>query len=460
MMIQQGCESGTASPSTIAATFLSDNKIRMCTQHRELLAWLIALFGTPFVWDKDHKIPTGCRLIAALEPPSGPSADTLYRALKQDCVVFIPYSENPAFDFLKSKLKDFGTVGASPSNGPHELWWGGLKWGHALKGAPKTQRPIIVSCYPRDTDASPAMKLKQSLEALGLDTQIEAVETRMPGKLHGSEKVDFILRVREQGTRPILWVDPDSSFEALPSLLEKVECDFAVHKWNRWEMSPRILCFGTSEAAGHLLRVWRELAIAYPDVWDGYVLDQAWSFVSSQIPLRTIWLPRSYHTAPAKHDPHNLPIVVHNIEPTTHDLGADQGFPKELRPARRASRIGAPEALIIVGSEQALHGSVSVILAGIQSASAQAVAETVDAVVDAFKNDPAGFNRLELSLCAWTQDVNAATAVASAANHRILQITPDRKPSIDLFRRFADSRMGIVKLPASEAPGIAPSTPH
>jgi hypothetical protein len=58
------------------------------------------------------------------------------------------------------------------------------------------------------------------------------------------------------------------------------------------------------------------------------------------------------------------------------------------------------------------------------------------------------------------QDVNAATAVASAANHRILQITPDRKPGIDLFRRLAESRMGIVKLPASEAPGIAPSIPH
>ena len=459
-MIQLNSESAAASPSTIAAAFLSDNRIRMSAQHRELLTWLISQFGAPLIWNKQHDIPTGTRLVAVLEPPSGPAADILYRALGPDCVVFIPYSENPAFDFLKSKLKDFGTVGVSPSNGPHQFWWGGLKWGQALKRVPKIQSPLIISCYPRDMDAGPAAKLKQSLEALGLDMVIEAVETRMPGKLHGSEKADFIQKIREQYSRPILWVDFDSSFEALPSLLEKIECDFAVHKWNRWEMSSRILCFGSSEAAGHLLRVWRELALAYPDVWDGYVLDQAWSFVSSQIPLRTVWLPRSYHTAATKRDPNNLPIVVHNIEPTIHDLGAEQGFPKELRPARRASRIGAPEALVIVGSEQALHGSVSVILAGIQSASAQEVAEAVDAVVDAFKIDPAGFGRLELSLCAWTQDVNAAMALASAANHRILHVTPDRKPGADLFRRLADTHMRIVRLPASQAPGIAPLTLH
>jgi hypothetical protein len=200
--------------------------------------------------------------------------------------------------------------------------------------------------------------------------------------------------------------------------------------------------------------------VAYPDVWDGYILDQAWSFVSSQIPLRTVWLPRSYHATAAKPAPNNLPIVVHNIEPTIHDLGEDQGFPKELRPARRASRIGAPEALIILGSEQALHGAISVILAGIQSASAQEVAETVDAVVDAFKSDPAGFNRLELSLCAWSQDVSAAMAVASAANHHILQITPQRKPGVDLFRRLTDASRKIVNLSASEAPSISPLILH
>ena len=459
-MIQHNSEAVTASPSSIADAFLSNNQIRMSARHRALLTWLITRFGTPLIWGKQHSLPAETKLVAVLEPPSGPAADILYRALSSDCVVFIPYSENPAFDFLKSKLKDFGTVGASPSDGPHELWWGGLKWGQALKTVPKIQSPVVVSCYPRDTDAATVAKLKRSLTALGLDMVIEPVETRIPNQLHSSEKARFLQKVHEQCTRPVLWVDFDSSFEALPSLLEKVEYDFAVHKWNRWEMSPRILCFGPSEAAGHLLRIWRELSVAYPDVWDGYVLDQAWSFVSSQIPLRTVWLPRSYHAVSARHDPNNLPIVVHNIEPTIHDLGADQGFPKELRAARRASRIGASEALIIMRSEQTIHGSISVILAGIRSVSAQAVAETVDAVVDAFKSDPAGFNRLELSLCAWAQDVNAATAIASAANHRILQITPDRKPSIDLFRRLANTGMGIVSLLVSEAPSIAPATLH
>lgn len=436
-------------PAALADQFLAKHGVRIAERHRHHLIWLIERFGAPFAWQDHPAISDDSRLIVVIEPPTGPKADTLYRALNDECVVVIPYSENPAFDFLKSKLKDFGTIGASALDGPHELWWGGLKWAQILTACPKAQTPLVVSCYPRDDGAKIVQPLKRSLEAFRLDAVIEPVATQVAGKLHGSEKAAFLLDLWKAQDRPILWVEPDARFGVFPTLLSKVTCDFAVHKWNRWEMSTRTLYFGKDGVAGDLLRTWQEFASAYPGVWDGYVLDQAWSLVSSQAPLNTVWLPRSYHGALSEQGPRNTSVIAQNIEPTILDLGEDQGFPKALRPARRASRIGAPEALVTVKSEQDMHGAVTVILGDIQSASARDVAETIEAVVGAFNNDPAGFSQLELSLCFWSQDVNAATAVAKTANNRILELTPSKKPSSDLFRRFAEttnSQSKVVQL--------------
>jgi hypothetical protein len=440
----------TDAAATIADRFLSDNDIAMAAQHRRNLAWLVERFGTPVAWLSDRKIPRGQRLIVVIEPLTGPQADAFYRALHADSVVVIPYSENPAFDFLKSKLKDFGTIGASAHDGAHELWWGGLKWAEILPSCPRTELPLIASCYPRDRADSITGPLRASLKTLKLDAVIEPVTTREPGKLHGADKAAFLLNLRKNEQRPILWVDPDSRFEVFPSLITKIACDFAVHKWNRWEMSTRTLYFGSGPVAGDFLQTWHEFASTYSMVWDGYVLDQAWSLVSSQAPLNTVWLPRSYHGTLGEPGPRHTSVVVHNIEPTILDLGEEQGFPKALRPARRASRIGAPEALVVVKSKkQDLHGAVTVILGDIQSASARDVAQTIDAVVGAFHQDCGGFGQLELSLCFWSQDVSAATSVARAANNRILQVTPLKKPGRDLFRRFAetaDSCFNVVPL--------------
>lgn len=45
---------------------------------------------------RDHGV------IVLAEPPSGPAAEMLYRSLRTDCMVVVPFGENPAFDFLKS----------------------------------------------------------------------------------------------------------------------------------------------------------------------------------------------------------------------------------------------------------------------------------------------------------------------------------------------------------------------
>lgn len=418
---------------------LDSNHIRLGRQHRLRLQWLVARFGDPVVWDRHQATSGGRRLIIVIEPPTGPDVELLYRALHSKCVVVIPFGENPAFDFLKSKLKDFGTVGPCGADGPHELWWGGVSWSAISNGQEAGQAPLVVSCYPADAEEGTALKLRRALASHRLDFVIEAVDNVIPGEVLGFEKARFILDAWESQERAILWIEPDAVVADSPSLLAKLDCDFAVHKWNRCEISARTLYFGRSGAAEALLRTWYDLSSTYRGVWDGYVLDQAWSLVCSQRSLDTVWLPHSYHATPAGRGSRSRPVILHNVDATMSSLGPDLGFPTALRAARRASRTGAPESLIVIKSRQTGQGAVSVILRDIQSIGSRAVAASIEAIAAAFDKDPGGFDHLELALCAWQADVTAVTSAAKLANNRILEIAPPKDLPTDLFRRLAES---------------------
>ncbi len=90
---------------------LQSHHIKLSHQQRRRLQWLGTRFGTPVVWDRPDVAIGDSKLIIVLEPPSGPRAELFYRALHAGCIVVIPFGENPGFDFLKSKLTDFGTIG-------------------------------------------------------------------------------------------------------------------------------------------------------------------------------------------------------------------------------------------------------------------------------------------------------------------------------------------------------------
>lgn len=416
-------------------TLLRLHHIKLGDHQRRRLHWLAMRLGAPSVWEGPQTDIAGSRLVVVLEPPSGPRAELFFRALDDHSVVVIPFGENPTFDFLKSKLIDFGTIGAVGSDGPHELWWGGMSWATIARHDDAAPLPRVESCYARALGPDHITHLARSLTALELDFDITPLDDAAPGPLHGGAKADFILQMWQTHERPILWVDADAMLLEQPRLPAAVDCDFAVHKWNRWEMSTRALYFGRSAAAEALLRTWRDFSHAYPAVWDGHALDQAWSLVSSQMALDTVWLPRSYHTMQG--DQGTRPVILHKRDTTTANLGPDDGFPKALRTARRACRTGAPESLIVIKAPEATTQPVTVILRDIQSAGARTVAASVEAVAEAFAGDPAGFSHLELSLCPWQDDVKAATAVATSAQHRILEMAPSDTVRRDMFRALA-----------------------
>ena len=420
---------------------LRSNGIRLGRTQLRRLAWLARHFGAPMLWEDCARPTPSDGLVILIDPPNGTAAELLCRAVHSESVIAIPYGEHPAFDFLKSKLTDFGTIGASGIDCPHELWWGGLGW-PALKpdDAKVTKAPRIVSCYPPGL-ASHAARLERSAAKLGLEFAIEPIDAISDDRMFGFEKADFVVRMWERHGGPLLFVEADAVLRKPPLLSRQLGCDFAAHRWNRWEMSARTIYFGNSDAADALVRTWRDLAAAYPSVWDGYLLDQAWSLTASQRPLDTVWLPRSYHALAGDADARRHATILHHLSTDTINLGPDPDFADIARSARRAGRTGARETLLVLNSPVPSPRAITVILRDLEASDARTTAARIEAVGDAFNADCGGFGRLELSLCPWKDDVHAAREAARNANNRVLEIAPWQDLSGDLFRTFAQSHI-------------------
>jgi len=419
---------------------LGPNGIRLGQPQLRRLALLARRFGGPSLWENGAHLTAGDGLVIVIDPPNGAGAELLCRSLHAESVIAIPFGENPGFDFLKSKLADFGTIGACGIDYPHELWWGGLRWTTPKPdNAAIEKMPRVVSCYPRGLGENNARRLKLSLARLKLDFDIEPLDAVFDDRMFGFEKADFVTRMWDRHGGPLLFVEADAELHERPTLPVRLDCDFAAHRWNRWELSARTIYFGSSPIAEMLLRTWQELSASYPSVWDGYLLDQAWSLISSQMPLDTVWLPRSYHALAGDIDAQRPATIVHNLPASTIDLGPDPDFSDVARGARRAGRTGAREALLVVNSPIPSESGVTVILRDFEASSARAIAASIEAVTDAFAADCGGFGRLELSLCPWKEDVRAAKEAARKANNRVIEIAPWQELSGDLFRSLARS---------------------
>ena len=92
---------------------LRSNGIRLGRPQQRRLAWLARRFGAPVLWQDGVRLTASDRLVIVIDPPKGTAAELLRRSLHSESVIAIPFGEHPAFDFLKSKLTDFGTIGAS-----------------------------------------------------------------------------------------------------------------------------------------------------------------------------------------------------------------------------------------------------------------------------------------------------------------------------------------------------------
>lgn len=438
------------SMQTDIRSLLQSNGIKLGPAQRRRLEWLAGRYGDP-VMQTGADLSTGGGVVIVAEPPSGARAEQFCRSLHAGCVVAIPFGENPAFDFLKSKLNAFGTVGPCGADGPHELWWGGVEWPTAgLNGMAAPAPPRIISCYRPGIDEAPASRLRKALANFQLDFDIRPIATQAGDPIGCVDKTEFMLRMWRHHRQPLLFVEIDAVLRQAPLLPGLLECEFAVHKWNRWEMSARTLYLGRSDATEALLETWHQLATCYPAIWDGYLLDQAWSLTSSQMPLDTVWLPRSYHALSGEFAAKQA-AIVHNLPTTTADLGPDPDFAADLRVARRAGRSGARDSFIVLRSPSISNKSVTVILRDIESRDARTVAASIEALTSAFARDCGGYGQLELSLCAWQDDIRIAREAATLAQCRVLEIGAGQTVNPDMFCALAQREAVHVPSPTTAA---------
>jgi len=129
--------------------------------------------------------------------------------------------------------------------------------------------------------------------------------------------------------------------------------------------------------------------------------------------------------------------VLHDRQTTTMELGPDPAFAGIVRSARRAGRTGARDAFMVMTSKPETANGIAVILRDVSASDAGAVAATVEAVTGAYAADSGGYGRLELSLCAWQDDVGAARDAAALARYRILEIAPGQRIANDFFAHHA-----------------------
>jgi hypothetical protein len=439
-----------------AALQLSDN------QRRRAL-WIIQNAGVPTVWTRQAQGALHSDCVVVTDVPTAIEIEDILLSLGKRAVVIIPYSEDALFDQLKSHLFEFGTVGAVGDTGPHQLWWGGLS-SEPVAADPARSEPLIVSCYaPNLLSINNMRRLIQSAEALQLSHAISQYDAVGLWETCAVAKVEYIWTLWTATGRPILWVDPDATLHGCPDLPVALCCDFAVRKRNGHTLDSSVLYFGQSQFTSMLLQIWHKLCATCPGASDSALLDQAWSLISSQCDLDTVWLPRSYCSSRSNQLPGERVVITYDDVPRQlQDMAgqplplAEAEMPSPILTARDHARTGAPEALLIMRAETAKFGPVAV-LVNASHTEPELSAAIVETIAAAFAWDPGGFSHLEVMLC--RSEADFAASIKAAQDYWVAVTTPAERFPADMFGVFGSAIAGgEIGAPRTAQDGHRPHT--
>lgn len=399
------------------------------------------------LWDGVSDVAMPAALVVVLEPASAPRLETLIGSLHENTLVVLPYSENPAFDTLKTRLHPYGSIGAQGSAAPHHLWWGGVKPLTPRTGMYRKQDTLYVSSFAQGSPAeSCAEELVGDLARLGLEYAVESDLPDIDSLAVNAPKIDFIVRQLDSGDRPVFWLDPRARAQDLPLLPQSLGCDFAVHRRPSGEMDTGALFFNQTEPARALLDMWQRLARGHPNLPESFLLDQAWTLAASQRQIETAWLPASYWQADdIKARDRSTVIRADAVCDAPDPLQPSAAL---LQAARRFDRHQAPEAHLIMKGPADGRGPITVVIRDVLAASAGDVSGAVEAVAGAFAADPGGFSQLEVVLCAWDDEVDHVMQVEDYS--WVLMTDASERLQAHSFRALSESDEVVVRLQPSQ----------
>jgi len=386
------------------------------------LTRVVSSRGPIATWTRERDISRLTTVIVD-EPPSPPRADALRRALAPDATVIIPFSENPAFDYLKSKLRCHGVIGASAPDTPHQVWWGGRSIAKPINCLGAIRRSHVVTCVRPNTpqDASAALFAK-GLDIVSISYSIERDEAFVHCDDKPEIRSQLLLRAWDQCDKPLIWLDPVSTADLASISLNIDGADFAAVSTTSG-LSTSLIYFGRSQAAHDLLKSWNCLCHEFASLPASYLLDAAWALISSQRPLVTQWLPPHHGLTHVQHGTgKHAPAVEHYM----------LTVPSQTQ-ARRASRTGAPEPHYVMSSR--FDGRGPLMLITTAEASAHDVAHTVESAVAAFADRDGGFSSLGIMIC--QNECEASDAIRLTNEGWILYALPGLILDRDAFSKVS-----------------------
>ena len=155
--------------------------------------------------------------------------------------------------------------------------------------------PLIASFYtPGTRYETDAEQLINSCKRLGLKYDIRPLHSDADWVNTCARKGKFLLKIWQEHSNPILWIDADAVIHDMPDLLMNTDADFAVHRFEGRYFASGTIYFNRTETAGELLAAWAALCEKSPEVPDQQLLEQAYDTVSAARDIKVLWLPESY----------------------------------------------------------------------------------------------------------------------------------------------------------------------
>jgi hypothetical protein len=420
-------------------TVFAERQIRIDTTQYDLLARMLGDVESVALWD-DAPAVARSRTIVVDEPPRLLQVEAFCRTLPATAVVVIPFSENPAFDFLKSKLRGYGMIGAQAPHAPHQIWWGGPQPAAPAPDSRSILKSHIVSCVRRNSpEEETAIGFETALAALNMSSSIARDDFHIAYDHLPNSRSRLLLDAWDRTVKPLIWLDPHCVGNPSSIATDLGHTDFAVTLAPDGGFSTNFLYFGRSDASRDLLKTWKKLCEEFPELPANHLLDAAWSLVTSQRTLVTLWIAPHTGLAVARVAAADL-VSASELELTQAALTTPA-----LRSARRAGRSAAPEPQCVLNSRFGGRGPLTLIVLS-EHATARETASTMESAVDAFWRFDGGFSAIGVVIC--QSEKESAETIEKIGDGYFLSVEAgvvlERDIFNALYQRTQDQQLNFV----------------
>lgn len=384
-----------------------------------------------------------CGVVIVDEPPTPTQLSMLLHRLSPEATVVIPFSEDPAFDFIKSKLRGHGMIGACAPHAPHQIWWGALREPKSAGSVDMLRRAHVVSSVARRThEDRDAIAFEQALANLGVSCNIRRSEPDIYCDDDPALRSRLLLEAWKETEQPLIWLDPSGGPDLSALSLNLNGADFAAIPTTDGGFSTNLLYFARSDATFDLLKSWNGLCRDFPKLPADHLLDAAWAMVCAQRNLVTTWLAPEGCKAVAD------ALKAYPAYPFDHAVRMIAAPTPSRRQARKSSRTGSPEPTCV--AKGYIHGRGPITMVTVsEQASAHDVALAIENAFDAFAANNGEFSLFGTIVCGNTAE--AAQAIAAMGEGWIFYVAAGAVLNPDTFvtlAKHADEKRVLFMMPA------------